>query len=154
MLDLKFIRENPELVKRGALKKHVECDVDRLLEVDAERRRLGQDVGQDGDADVLAPVDQGGGAGKGAPDQEQARQLLGPDGGRGEEVARPDLPAQHEPRGEEQPGGKRGKPARKAVDGGHGRALTRRRTRAAGRKTRPPPGCPASSPASAAPMAT
>ena len=41
MLDLKFIRENPDLVKAGAVKKHVACDVDRLLELDEERRRSG-----------------------------------------------------------------------------------------------------------------
>ena len=44
MLDLKFIRENPELVKAGAVKKHVACDVDRLLELDVERRSIGQEV--------------------------------------------------------------------------------------------------------------
>jgi seryl-tRNA synthetase len=41
VLDIKFIREHPELVKAGATKKHVACDVDRLLELDAERRKLG-----------------------------------------------------------------------------------------------------------------
>ncbi len=44
MLDLKFIRANPELVKAGARKKRVECDVDRLLALDEERRALGQKV--------------------------------------------------------------------------------------------------------------
>ena len=44
MLDPKFIRENSELVKAGARKKHVECDVDGFLAVDAERRSLGQEV--------------------------------------------------------------------------------------------------------------
>ncbi len=44
MLDLKFIRRNPELVKAGARKKHIDCDVDRLIELDAERRELGQKV--------------------------------------------------------------------------------------------------------------
>ena len=41
MLDVRFIRDNPDLVKAGALKKHVECDVDRFVELDAERRRIG-----------------------------------------------------------------------------------------------------------------
>ncbi|HED67016.1 MAG TPA: serine--tRNA ligase [Planctomycetes bacterium] len=40
MLDPKFIRENAELVKAGATKKHIECDVDAFLAFDAERRRL------------------------------------------------------------------------------------------------------------------
>jgi len=44
VLDLKFIREHPELVKKGAQKKRVVCDVDRLLELDAQRRELGQEV--------------------------------------------------------------------------------------------------------------
>jgi seryl-tRNA synthetase len=44
MLDLKFIRAHPELVKDGARKKRVECDVDGLLRLDEERRGLGQTV--------------------------------------------------------------------------------------------------------------
>lgn len=40
MLDIKFIRENHELVKAGAKKKHIDIDLDRLLEVDEERRKL------------------------------------------------------------------------------------------------------------------
>lgn len=44
MLDIKFIRENAELVKAGAVKKHIEIDIDRLLEVDTERKRLRQEI--------------------------------------------------------------------------------------------------------------
>ena len=44
MLDVKFIRENPELVKAGARKKRIECDVDGFLALDAERRELGPRV--------------------------------------------------------------------------------------------------------------
>jgi len=40
MLDIKFIRENADLVKAGAADKHIACDVDRLLEVDKRRREL------------------------------------------------------------------------------------------------------------------
>jgi len=40
MLDIKFIRENVELVKRSAAVKRITCDVDRLLEVDRKRREL------------------------------------------------------------------------------------------------------------------
>lgn len=40
MLDIKFIRENKDLVKQGAEKKHLEVDIDRLLEVDDKRRAL------------------------------------------------------------------------------------------------------------------
>ena len=40
MLDIKFIRENADLVKLAAQKKRMDVDVDRLLTVDAERREL------------------------------------------------------------------------------------------------------------------
>ncbi|MEM7310508.1 MAG: serine--tRNA ligase [Planctomycetota bacterium] len=41
MLDLKFVRENPGLVKAGAEKKRIPCDVDRVIELDAVRREVG-----------------------------------------------------------------------------------------------------------------
>ncbi len=44
MLDAKFIRANPELVKAGARKKRIACDVDGFLALDAERREVGQRV--------------------------------------------------------------------------------------------------------------
>ena len=37
MLDIKFIRQNPEKVKDACKKKRVQCDIDRLLEVDQKR---------------------------------------------------------------------------------------------------------------------
>jgi seryl-tRNA synthetase len=40
MLDLKFIRENPELVKAGAEKKQAEVALDRILGLDVRRRQL------------------------------------------------------------------------------------------------------------------
>ncbi|MDP1629709.1 MAG: serine--tRNA ligase [bacterium] len=40
MLDIKFIRENPEKVKEGLRKKKVKIDIDRLLELDEKRRVL------------------------------------------------------------------------------------------------------------------
>ena len=40
MLDIKFIRENSEKVKEGCRKKGVEVNIDRLLELDGERREL------------------------------------------------------------------------------------------------------------------
>ncbi len=40
MLDIKFIRENKELIADGARKKHIAYDVDRLLAVDDKRRAL------------------------------------------------------------------------------------------------------------------
>lgn len=40
MLDIKFIRENKDLVKEAARKKRIEFEVERLIEVDDERRAL------------------------------------------------------------------------------------------------------------------
>ena len=40
MLDIKFIRENKDLVDMGAKKKHIDFDVNRLIEVDDIRRSL------------------------------------------------------------------------------------------------------------------
>jgi len=42
MLDLKFIRENPEAVRRGAQLKNYKVDLDKLLELDGQRRSLQQ----------------------------------------------------------------------------------------------------------------
>jgi len=44
MLDIHFIRENADLVKAGAAKKHIEVDIDRLLAVDDERKTLRQQL--------------------------------------------------------------------------------------------------------------
>ncbi len=44
MLDIKFIRENADLVKMGAAKKRIEVDIDRLLTIDDERKSLRQDI--------------------------------------------------------------------------------------------------------------
>jgi seryl-tRNA synthetase len=40
MLDIKFIRENKDIVKAGAKKKHIEVDIDELLSVDEKRLAL------------------------------------------------------------------------------------------------------------------
>jgi len=44
MLDIKFIRDNVDLVKRSVLLKNEKCDVDRLVELDSQRRQLIYDV--------------------------------------------------------------------------------------------------------------
>lgn len=44
MLDIHFIRENIELVKAGAAKKHIQIDMNRLLVVDDERKALRQEL--------------------------------------------------------------------------------------------------------------
>ncbi len=41
MLDLKLIRQRPELVRAGAAKKRIPCDVDRILALDKDVRELG-----------------------------------------------------------------------------------------------------------------
>ncbi len=40
MLDIKFIRENQELIKSAARKKHIEFDVEKLVALDDKRREL------------------------------------------------------------------------------------------------------------------
>lgn len=40
MLDINFIRENPELVKKGATAKRSDVDIDKLLYADEQRRKL------------------------------------------------------------------------------------------------------------------
>ncbi len=44
MLDIAFIRENPDLIREAARKKHVAFDVDKLLQVDEKRRALIKEV--------------------------------------------------------------------------------------------------------------
>lgn len=46
MLDIKFIRENPKLVEEKSLQKGYKVDVQKLLEVDEERRKLIEEVDQ------------------------------------------------------------------------------------------------------------
>lgn len=40
MLDIKFIRENKDIVAAGALKKHIKVDLDRLFALDDQRKTL------------------------------------------------------------------------------------------------------------------
>jgi seryl-tRNA synthetase len=44
MLDIKFIRENPELIKKTCKQKKIDLDVDFLLELDKERRKIKHQV--------------------------------------------------------------------------------------------------------------
>lgn len=44
MLDIKFIRENADLITEGARKKHIAFDVAALLDADTKRRALTQEV--------------------------------------------------------------------------------------------------------------
>ncbi len=44
MLDIHFIRENVDLIKEGARKKHITVDIDRLIAVDDERKSIRQEL--------------------------------------------------------------------------------------------------------------
>jgi len=44
MLDIKFIRQNPVIVKDACQKKNIKCDIDKLLDVDSKRLKLKQDL--------------------------------------------------------------------------------------------------------------
>ncbi len=44
MLDIKFIRENKDIVQLGAKKKHVDIDIDALVTLDDERLKLQKEV--------------------------------------------------------------------------------------------------------------
>ena len=46
MLDLKFIRQFPDLVRAGAKKKRIACDVDNLLRLDEDARARGVELDQ------------------------------------------------------------------------------------------------------------
>lgn len=47
MLDIKFIRENVDIVKDAAEKKRVEVDIDELIKIDDERRKIITEVEKD-----------------------------------------------------------------------------------------------------------
>ena len=44
MLDIKFIRENADLVKEASRRKHVKADIDRLTVIDEKRRAMIQEI--------------------------------------------------------------------------------------------------------------
>ena len=44
MLDIHFIRENADIVKAGAAKKHIDADIDHLIAIDDERKLLRQEL--------------------------------------------------------------------------------------------------------------
>ena len=44
MLDIHFIRENADIIKAGAAKKHIDCDIDQLIKVDDERKLIRQEL--------------------------------------------------------------------------------------------------------------
>lgn len=70
MLDIQFIRENPDTVKDAARKKHIDVSIDRLLELDEKRRQLQTEVDEmRGQRNQLSST-QGG-----KPSQEQIDQV-------------------------------------------------------------------------------
>lgn len=46
MLDIKYIRENKDAVKKNCELRNIRCDVDRLLELDEKRRKLIIEIGE------------------------------------------------------------------------------------------------------------
>ena len=44
MLDIKFIRQNPDAVKDACKKKNIKCDIDKLLDVDEKRIKVLQEL--------------------------------------------------------------------------------------------------------------
>jgi seryl-tRNA synthetase len=44
MLDIKFIRQNPDLIRQAAADKRITCNLDRLLEVDRQRIEIQQQL--------------------------------------------------------------------------------------------------------------
>ncbi len=44
MLDIKFIRQNPDIVKDACQKKNIKCDIDYLLEIDEKRIKAKQEL--------------------------------------------------------------------------------------------------------------
>lgn len=44
MLDIKFIRRNPEIIKDACKKKNVICDVDKLLDIDQKKLKIQQEL--------------------------------------------------------------------------------------------------------------
>lgn len=44
MLDIKFIRKNPDIIKDACAKKNVVCDVDKLLDIDQKKLKVQQEL--------------------------------------------------------------------------------------------------------------
>ena len=67
MLDIKFIRKNPDVVKQVAKNKSVQVDVDKLLALDERRRHLQGELDQANSfRNAIAKASEGG---KPTPDQ-------------------------------------------------------------------------------------
>ena len=46
MLDIKYIRENKETVKKNCELRNIRCDIERLLELDEKRRKMIGEIGE------------------------------------------------------------------------------------------------------------
>lgn len=71
MLDMKFIRENAELVKQNCINRHVKIDIDELLRFDDERRTVIQEL------ESLRAEKNKGSKGKPTPEEIQKMKELG-----------------------------------------------------------------------------
>ena len=70
MLDLKFVRQNPDQIREAARKKCITIDLDRVLQLDEEARGLGQEV------DALRQSQKAAGKRMGAADAAEREQIL------------------------------------------------------------------------------
>lgn len=68
MLDIKFIRDNSDLIKEAARKKHVDFNIEQLIEVDDKRRALLQKV-----EEMRAQQNKANEAISGAQDEEEKK---------------------------------------------------------------------------------
>lgn len=72
MLDIKFIRENPDLIVKKSKEKNVEVDINKLLEIDAKKRELDQEV-----QDLREKRNTNSSSIKGKPTEEQIKTGVG-----------------------------------------------------------------------------
>lgn len=81
MLDIKFIRENPELIKEAGRKKRIAFDVDELLKIDEERRRVLQEVeelraSQNAESERIAKIKEEGEKNKAIAEMKELKEKL------------------------------------------------------------------------------
>lgn len=75
MIDLKLLREQPELYKEAIRKKRIECDIDAILELDARRRTVISEFEQARSAQKAANNEMAG-LPKGSPEfQEKVQEM-------------------------------------------------------------------------------
>lgn len=71
MIDIKFIRENVELIKQNCANRHVKVDIDALLQADEERRNILKQI------EDLRATRNSGSKGKPTPEEIEKMKLVG-----------------------------------------------------------------------------